>query len=163
MKIYESIDVAARPEDVWPFLADPQRMADWHAKLTEVRRSGVGPVHVGERFGTTYVMREKSGRPQEATTEVLCCQPWTTLVLRHHLPVGERAGYVDETYQLLPRGEGAGTRVEQTVDFAGAGMPVWIRAMMWCITRFGEPRGDGILAPLKRACETGKEKERLTQ
>jgi hypothetical protein len=43
--------------------------------------------------------------------------------------------------------------VEHTVDFAGAGLPLWARALMWCITRTGERTGDGVLDPLKRTCE----------
>lgn len=155
-KVYESTDVAARPEEVWPLLADPQRMADWHAKLIEVRRSSVGSAYAGERFDATYVMSKKKGRRQQCTTEVLRLEPWTTLVLRHHFRDKERDRYVDETYQLHARDDGAATRVEHTVDFDGAGMPLWVRGLMWCITRFGEPSGDGVLTPLKNACETGR-------
>lgn len=68
---------------------------------------------------------------------------------------GSRNGYVDETFQLLPREEAQATRVEHTVDFAGAGFPLWARAIMWLISRFGHPSGEGILEPLKRVCEAG--------
>jgi uncharacterized protein YndB with AHSA1/START domain len=153
MKVHESIEIAARPADVWAQLADPQLMADWHAKLEEVRRTAIGPVFVGERFGTTYVMSKKKQNRQDAEAEVLRCEPWTTLVLRHHFRDKGRDRYVDETFQLWPIDEGAGTRVEQTVDFSGSGLPLWAKALMWCITRTGEKTGDGILDPLRRTCE----------
>jgi uncharacterized protein YndB with AHSA1/START domain len=156
MKVHESIDIAAQPEQVWPFLADPQRMADWHAKLEEVRRNSAGPVYLGERFGTTYIMSKKKGNQQDSEAEVLQCDPWTTLALRHRVPEQGRDRYVDETFQLSPRAGGAETLVEHTVDFGSAGMPLWVRALMWFITRFGEPRGEGILEPLKRTCEMGR-------
>lgn len=152
-KVYETIDIAASPADVWEQLVDPQRMADWHAKLVEVRRTGTGPVRVGERFGTTYIASKKKQNRKEAEAEVLRCEPWTTLALRHHFEERGRKGYVDETFQLDPRGAGRETHVLQTVDFAGAGMPLWARALIWCITRTGEQRGEGILEPLKRVCE----------
>lgn len=155
MKTHESVEIAARPEEVWVWLANPERLAAWHAKLVEVRRTGSGPAYAGEKFDATYVMNDASDKRQTCTTEVLRCEPWTTLILRHHFQVGDRPGYVDETYQLHPRGDGSLTWVEQAVDFGHAGMPRWVRALMWCITRFGQPTGEGILTPLKRACETG--------
>jgi uncharacterized protein YndB with AHSA1/START domain len=153
MQVYESSEVAAPPQTVWEHVTDPQRMADWHEKLVEVRRTARGPLYAGERFGTTYVMSKKRTRQQVAETEVLRCEPWTTLVLRHHLQGDGRTGYVDETFQLLPQDGGRTTRVEHAVDFAGAGLPLWMRAIMWCVTRTGRPQGEGILEPLKRACE----------
>jgi uncharacterized protein YndB with AHSA1/START domain len=153
MKVHESIEIAAPPEKVWAQIADPQAMADWHAKLVEVRRTSRGPLFVGERFGTTYIKSRKKQNRGDAEAEVLRCEPRTVLVLRHHFTDKGRSGYVDETYVLSPRDEGRGTLVEQTVDFANAGLPLWARALMWCITRTGERSGEGILEPLKRACE----------
>jgi uncharacterized protein YndB with AHSA1/START domain len=153
MKVHESIDIAAPPQAVWAQIVNPQLMADWHTKLIEVRRTGSGPLCVGERFGTTYIKSRKKQNRADAEAEVLRCEPWSTLLLRHHFEEKGRTGHVDETFQLRPRTEGRETRVEQTVDFSGAGLPLWVRALMWCITRTGEPRGEGILEPLKRACE----------
>lgn len=143
----------APPQQVWAHVADPQAMADWHVKLMEVRRINRGPLYVGERFGTTYIMSRKKQNQQQSEAEVLRCEPWSTLVLRHHMLEPGRTGSVDETYQLSPRDEGRETFVEHTVDFAEAGMPLWVRTLMWCITRTGTPSGEEVLDPLKRACE----------
>jgi uncharacterized protein YndB with AHSA1/START domain len=153
MKVHESIDIAARPEQVWAQLVDPQRMADWHAKLEDVHRHSSGPLYAGERFGATYIMSKKKRKQQNCETEALRCEPWTTLVLRHRAAEMKPGHHVDETFQLSPRADGAETRVEHAVDFSRAGMPRWVRALMWFITRFGKPQGEGILDPLKRACE----------
>jgi uncharacterized protein YndB with AHSA1/START domain len=153
MQVHESIDIAAPPAAVWAHLVDPQLMAAWHAKLVEVRRELRGPVHVGERFGTTYMMSRKKESRGESEAEVLRCEPWSTLALRHHFTHKGAAHCVDETYQLHPSEGGQATHVEQTVDFAGSGLPLWARALMWCITRTGQRQGDGILDPLKRVCE----------
>jgi uncharacterized protein YndB with AHSA1/START domain len=153
VNVHESIAIAAPPAVVWAQIADPQRMADWHAKLVEVRRSGRGPIRVGERFGTTYIESRKKQNRKDAEAEVLRCEPWTTLVLRHLFTHNGKAQHVDETYQLHPLDAGRGTFVEHTVDFSHSGLPLWARALMWCITRTGEQRGEGILEPLKRTCE----------
>jgi uncharacterized protein YndB with AHSA1/START domain len=154
MKTHDSIEIAAPREAVWPYIADPQRMSDWHAKLDAVRRADIGEVYAGERYGATYAMNPKKSRRDDCETEVLGVEPWTTVALRHRMGVKGLSHYVDETYQLWPINEGQGTRVEQTVDFAGAGLPLWARSLMWCITRTGKPAGPGILEPLKRACES---------
>jgi uncharacterized protein YndB with AHSA1/START domain len=151
--VHESIEISAPPAVVWAQLVDPQLMAAWHAKLVEVRRDGSGPVCVGERFGTTYIQGRKKQNRKDAKAEVLVSDACTTLALRHHLTHRGAEHYVDETYQLHPRDGGRGTLVEQSVDFSRSGLPLWARALIWCITRTGEPKGEGILEPLKRACE----------
>jgi hypothetical protein len=138
---------------VWEQIVDPQLLADWHVKLIEIHRTGTGPVHVGERFGATYIESRKKQNRKQSEAEVLRCEPWTTLAFRHHFRHEKGDGRVDETFQLSPRKQGQATLVEHTVDFAGAGMPLWVRALMWCITRTGERKGDGVLDPLKRTCE----------
>jgi uncharacterized protein YndB with AHSA1/START domain len=153
MTVRESVEIAAPPAVVWAQLVDPQLMAVWHAKLVEVRRSGRGPVQVGERFGTTYIQSHKKQNRKDSNAEVLVCDPWTTLVLRHYLTHKGAQRHVVETYQLHPRDGGRATLVEQTVDFSRSGLPLWARALIWCITRTGERRGEGILEPLKRVCE----------
>jgi hypothetical protein len=154
MKVHESIDILANAQDVWAHLIDPQRLADWHVKLIEVRRTSRGPAYFGERFGTTYIQSRKKQNRKDSIAEVLRCEPSRLLTLRHYIDEQRRTGHVDETFALEPLGENAGTRVNHAVDFAQAGMPLWVRALMWCITRTGTPSGEGVLAPLKRACES---------
>lgn len=150
MIIRESIEIEAPPEEVWPQIADPERMAAWHVKLLSVRRSGRGTVRLGDRFETTYTM---SGRQLDASAEVIRCQPPAALTLRHHLPIEGRQRYVDESFDLTA--VSSGTRVDQAVNFRAAGLPWWARLVIRLITWFGQPTGPGILAPLKMACEGG--------
>ncbi len=154
MKVRESIDIVANAQDVWAHLIDPQRLADWHVKLIEVRRTSRGPAYLGERFGTTYIKSRKKQNHQDSVAEVLRCEPSCLLALRHFIDEPGQTGHVDEMFELEPLSGKGGTRVNHSVDFARAGMPLWVRALMWCITRTGTPSGEGVLAPLKRACET---------
>jgi uncharacterized protein YndB with AHSA1/START domain len=149
MAFIESVQIAARPEEVWPLIADPQRMAAWNKKLVSVTRHAVGPVRLGERFDAVYQM---SGKRREATTEVVRCQPPLALTLRHRLAGESPERFVDESYDLFA--DGNVTRVEQGVDFSHAGLPLWARIIMWFISTFGRSSGEGTLEPLKRACET---------
>jgi uncharacterized protein YndB with AHSA1/START domain len=148
VKTYDSIDIAAPPEFIWPLLADPQAMAQWHEKLVSVRRPAEGTVQFGDRFETTYTM---SGRQTDATAEVVRCRPPTGLTYRHHVQVKGRAIHVDESFDLQPQGEGTG--LDQTLDWSGAGLPLWARALMWFISRFGKPTGKDLFEPLKVIAE----------
>jgi uncharacterized protein YndB with AHSA1/START domain len=148
MKHYDSIEVAAQPEAVWPLLADPQQMANWHAKLVAVRRSASGTVRLGDRFGTTYTL---SGSENDAEAEVIRCQPPAALTYRHHVNLKQCTGYVDESFDLQYNGKV--TRVKQTLDFSKSGLPLWARGLMWFVSRFGKPVGPSLFEPLKRAAE----------
>ena len=57
MKVQRSIEIAAPPEKVWPFLVEPEKILKWFTLLkkfeyTGEKRSGVG---------TTFYYEEKSG------------------------------------------------------------------------------------------------------
>ena len=151
MKVRETIDIEARCEDVWPLVADPARMAEWHVRLVKVERSANGPVRFGDRFGSHFQL---SGKVTAVRSEVIRCQPPVALTLRHSFEVEGRERYGEDSYDLEPHG--AGTQVVQTADFRGAGLPWWARTLMWVITRTGRTVGEGILEPLKRACEAGR-------
>jgi uncharacterized protein YndB with AHSA1/START domain len=148
VKLHEHIDIDALPEEVWPFLADPERMAAWHEKLLSVKRSATGTVRLGDRFEAAYTM---SGRQRTTNCEVIRCQPPVALTLRHRMVEAGPERYVDESYDLVPRGNA--TRVQQVVDFSHAGLPLWARGLMWFISRFGAPAEESLLVPLKRAAE----------
>jgi uncharacterized protein YndB with AHSA1/START domain len=148
MKHHDSIDIAAPPETVWPLLADPQQMADWHEKLVAVRRSATGPVRLGDRFGTRYTL---SGRENDAEAEVIRCQPPAAITYRHHFSLKQCTGYVDESFDLEYDGEV--TRVKQTLDFSKSGLPLWARGLMWFVSRFGKPVGPSLFEPLKQTAE----------
>ena len=56
MKVQDSIDIAAPPEKIWPFLVEPERILKWYTLLqkfeyTSEQHSGVG---------TTFYMEEKA-------------------------------------------------------------------------------------------------------
>jgi hypothetical protein len=149
MAVEETIEIAAPAENVWPFIADPRRMADWHENLVSVSRDAIGPLKLGEQFSAVYQM---SGKRREATSEAVRCQPPLALTLRHRIKTEPAEQFVDESYDLFPKG--TVTRVRQRVDFSHAGLPLWARAIVWFISTFGHPVGEGTLEPLKRVAES---------
>jgi uncharacterized protein YndB with AHSA1/START domain len=57
MRVEGSIDIAAPPEKIWPFMSDPDKIMQWYTTLerfefTGEQRSGVGaPFYCEERAG----------------------------------------------------------------------------------------------------------------
>jgi hypothetical protein len=126
-------------------------MAVWNEKLVSVDRRFDGPVQLGERIEAVYQM---SGKRRTSSAEIVRCQPPLALTLRHHMAGEPPERFVDERYDLFA--DGNVTRVVQSVDFSKAGMPLWARGLIWFISTFGQPSGEGTLEPLKRACEVKK-------
>jgi len=59
MKVQKSIEIAAPPDKVWPFLIEPEKILEWcitflKLEYTGEQRSGVG---------TTFYLEEKAGGP----------------------------------------------------------------------------------------------------
>ncbi len=56
MKVQGSIDIAAPPERVWPFLVEPERILQWYALLQKFEYTS--EQHTG--VGATFYMEEKA-------------------------------------------------------------------------------------------------------
>jgi uncharacterized protein YndB with AHSA1/START domain len=56
MKVQGSIDIAAPPEKVWPFLVEPGRILRWYTLLQKFEYTSEQPAGVG----TTFYMEEKA-------------------------------------------------------------------------------------------------------
>jgi uncharacterized protein YndB with AHSA1/START domain len=153
MKIKETIKIAASAAEVWPFVAVPARMAGWNPKLVSVSRASEQPVILGERFSAVYVM---SGKNRESDVEVTACEPAALVTYRNHFNSGNgRPSFVDESYTLSA--QAGATVVEQVVDLSGAGIPLFWRAVIWFIGRFGKSVEEPYMLRLKRLVESDKQ------
>jgi len=59
MKIEKSVDIAAPPQKIWPYLIEPDKMVQWC--ITFRKCEFTGEQHSGE--GTRYYVEEKAGGP----------------------------------------------------------------------------------------------------
>jgi uncharacterized protein YndB with AHSA1/START domain len=63
MRVERSVDIAASPEKIWPFLVEPEKILKWVTtfkkfEYTSEQRSGVGtPIYVEEKVGPTPLMK----------------------------------------------------------------------------------------------------------
>jgi uncharacterized protein YndB with AHSA1/START domain len=59
MKVHKSIEIAAPPEKIWPFLVEPEKILQWC--ITFIKFEYTSEQHSG--VGTTFYLEEKAGGP----------------------------------------------------------------------------------------------------
>jgi uncharacterized protein YndB with AHSA1/START domain len=59
MEVLKSIEISAPPENIWPFLVDPDKILQWCITFKKFEYTGNHPS--GE--GTTFYLEEKAGGP----------------------------------------------------------------------------------------------------
>jgi uncharacterized protein YndB with AHSA1/START domain len=63
MRLQKSIEIAAPPEKIWPFLVEPEKILKWcitfqKFEYTGEQRGGVGtPIYIEEKAGPTPLMK----------------------------------------------------------------------------------------------------------
>ncbi len=154
MNFTESIDIAATPERVWPYLANPVLMATWNKKIVDVKRSGAdAPVQTGDTYTMTFRMSE---RDDESSVEVLESDPRRRLRIRHEHLWKNKIQTCLEYYDLEALNPGSpntatSTRVHQELTITG--LP-WIACLLIkFIDRFGTSEGFTSLQKLKHVVE----------
>jgi uncharacterized protein YndB with AHSA1/START domain len=113
--IVSSIEIARPPEEVFSYVTDPSRFAEWQHDVVSVRLEGGPPLEVGSRFTTT---RRIGGAERTMTQEVTELSPprsWAA----HGVdgPIRPNASITVE-----PLNGGARSRVRFALDFQGHGI-----------------------------------------
>jgi uncharacterized protein YndB with AHSA1/START domain len=105
MRIEQEVRVARPPEDVFGYLTDTEKLAEWQKGTVEVRRDASGPLTRGERL---HEVHAAMGRRLESTVEVAEIDPPRAFAL--HVVDGPMP--VDGRWTLEP--DGSGTLVRFT-------------------------------------------------
>jgi uncharacterized protein YndB with AHSA1/START domain len=113
--IVSRFEVARPPDEVFAYVTDPTRFAEWQDDVVRARMEGGRPPRVGARFTTT----RRIGRVEQTTTQ-------QTTALRP--PRSWAASGVDgpfrpsATITVEPLDGGARSRVTIALDFEGRGL-----------------------------------------
>ena len=59
MKVQKSIEIAAPPEKIWPFLVEPEKILKWCMTFLKFEYTG----EQRDGVGTTFYLEEKAGGP----------------------------------------------------------------------------------------------------
>ncbi len=70
--VVSSIDIARPPEEVFPYVTDPSRFAEWQESVVNGHTEGDSPPRVGTRCTTT---RRISGADRATTSEITEINP----------------------------------------------------------------------------------------
>ena len=113
--IVSSIEIAAAPEEVFAYVTDPSRLAEWQESVVSTRMEGSAPPGVGSRV----VVTRRVGRVERAMTSELTeiSSPRSWAVRGVDGPV---RGHVKGTVE--PLDGGARSRVTIELDLEGHGI-----------------------------------------
>ncbi len=131
---------------VWPHVIRAESFRRWNEKISSM--DAVGEFRVGQPFTTHYEWQGKALQCASIATDI---QEARVLELRHSAVVGPGVPpnlEIRQRITLQPRG--ARTVVTKLVSIENDGMPWYLRALVWFVTRFGAPTGPD---PLKVLCE----------
>jgi uncharacterized protein YndB with AHSA1/START domain len=113
--IASSIEIARPPEEVFAYITDPSRLAEWQQSLVSAHSEGGGPLAPGSKVSTT----RRVGRGERTMTmEVTSMNSPRSWALRG----------IDGPVRLIvngtiePADEGARSRVAIELDFEGHGL-----------------------------------------
>jgi uncharacterized protein YndB with AHSA1/START domain len=104
-----TVTIDAKPEGVWPWVADLARDVEWSPKPYRVEWIQGGPNAVGSRFRSVGVIPGDKDHANEG--EITESQPYARFALLSKDDQGEYAN----TYTLVP--SGVGTEVRYRLEF----------------------------------------------
>jgi uncharacterized protein YndB with AHSA1/START domain len=134
MRQKETGVIAVPPEAVWPWIADPERVAQWNSKLEVTGAPPLEDLREGISYGARYRLR----RAVEVQALVEVCDPPRELVVRYRFGPDS---WALERATLEATGEG--TRLTRTVEILDPRIPWPARLLAGLIMRFGKPVAEG--------------------
>jgi uncharacterized protein YndB with AHSA1/START domain len=113
--IVSSIEIARPPDEVFAYVADPTRFAEWQRDVVGVRFEGARRTGVGSRFVTTRRIVGAERTTTQEITEASAPRRWAARGVDG--PIRPSA-----TITVEPLDGGARSRVTFTLDFEGHGV-----------------------------------------
>ncbi len=113
--IVESIEIARPPEDVFPYVTDSSRLAEWQESIVSTRLEGGGPPTVGSRVSVTRRIGRAERTMTVELTELNPPRSWAVRGID-----GPIRGNVRGTIE--PLDDGARSRVTIELDLEGHGI-----------------------------------------
>jgi uncharacterized protein YndB with AHSA1/START domain len=113
--IVSSIEITRRPEDVFSYVTDPSRLAEWQESLVTARAEGGGPPAVGSKVITTRRIGRGERTMTMEMTEISPPRSWAGRGID-----GPVRAIVKGTVE--PLDDGARSRVTIELDFEGHGI-----------------------------------------
>jgi uncharacterized protein YndB with AHSA1/START domain len=144
--IVSSIEIACRPEEVFAYVSDPSRLAEWQESVVSSRVEGGDPRAVGSKAIT---IRKIGRREQAMTMEMTHISPPRSWAVRGI--DGPVRGVVNGTVE--PLDDGARSRVTIELDFEGHGLGTLLVPLV--VRRQAQKEMPRNLGNLRKRLESG--------
>jgi uncharacterized protein YndB with AHSA1/START domain len=113
--IVSSIEIARPPEEVFAYVTDPSRLAEWQESLVSSRSEGGGPPTVGMRVVTVRRVGRRERTMTMELTDISAPRSWAARGID-----GPIRAVVNGTVE--PLDDGARSRATIELDFEGRGI-----------------------------------------
>jgi uncharacterized protein YndB with AHSA1/START domain len=143
--IVHSIEIDRPPEEVFSYVTDPTRFAEWQYDVERVRMDGDGLPGVGSRFTTTRRIGRAERKMTQEITEINPPTSWAA-----HGVAGPIRPSANITVE--PLNDGTRSRVTFALDFRGHGIGVPLVPIIRRIAAMGAPKS---YQNLKKRLENG--------
>ncbi len=130
--IVSSIEIARPPEEVFSYVTDPSRFAEWQYDVVSVRMEGGRPPGVGSRFTTTRRIGRAERTMTQEITEISPPRSWAAHGVAG--PIRPNANITIE-----PLSDSTRSRVTFALDFEGHGAGLPLVAVVRRMARKGAP------------------------
>jgi uncharacterized protein YndB with AHSA1/START domain len=127
-----TIDIARPPDEVFAYVTDPTRFAEWQNDVVSVRLADGRPPRAGSRFTTTRRIGRAERTMTQEITEYLPPRSWAARGVDG--PIRPAA-----TVTVEPLDGGTRSRVTFALDFAGHGIGVPLLPLVRRQARKGAP------------------------
>jgi uncharacterized protein YndB with AHSA1/START domain len=139
-----TVEIAAAPETVFPYLVDGERRLEWMGVLRESEKLTEGPPAPGSRWRDVF---EDHGQRIELEAELTEYEPGRRLVVRLR-----NRGFESTSTQALAEADGR-TRLTTVIETEYKALAA--RLMAGVVTRHAQRQLEGDLARLKQIVEQG--------
>ncbi len=141
-RVREEVVLDAAPNDVWPFVVEPEKIKRWRKDITAFVVPDKSPPKLGQRF---YIEKKVGGKTRRFDSRITTLENGRKLAFE-----AEAAGFakVKAVYEIIPEGKRCRFVIDETVTMLRGGF------LMTIIDRLIIQRGlskilRGFLADLK--------------
>jgi uncharacterized protein YndB with AHSA1/START domain len=143
--IVHTIEIARPPDEVFSYVTDPSRFAEWQHDVVSVRIEGGRPPSGGSRFTTTRRIGRTERKMTQEITEINPPRSWAAHGVAG--PIRPNANITVE-----PLNDGRRSRVTIALDFKGHGFGVPLIPVIRRMAAKGAPKS---YRNLKKRLESG--------
>jgi len=109
-KINQSVWLNAKPEEVWPYIVEPEKLLQWLTEMHKFELLDEGPIGVGSRY---RVDKEIRGQVRRYDSVVKRLEENCLFAFMSEAP---GFSHIEGVWELVPEGEGCRFTMRETIN-----------------------------------------------